>query len=163
MATARKETIGAMEELCELYGVTTQEELLHAFLKSLRGRSAPQQLRSRRIMRFRVVERIPGTNVATMGQKRYGFLVTLIENRKRWWASDIGHELGHTFFFDITKSPPGDRLHNIVRTKQGKREEHFCNRFTRIWARRYGKELYALLEEYGFSEDGLNRMVRSRR
>lgn len=152
-----------MEELCELYGVTTQEELLQTFLKGLRGKSVPQQLRARRITRFKTVERWIGkATLAKMNQKRYGFLITLIESRAKWWALDIGHELGHTFFYDITKSPPDDRLHNI-RGKRGKREERFCNHFAQIWARRYGKELTALLEEFGFSDDGLNRMVRLRR
>lgn len=44
-------------------------------------------------------------------------------------AHSLGHEIGHTFHHNLTKSPP----QNILQASDGEKAENFCNSFAELW------------------------------
>ena len=97
------------------YGAKTAKGIASRLLRELEGMSVPQQLRARKIIAFRVIEKFillpfefdeDPPVVGRLYPEIGGFLLILKDKPRREWTRTIGHELGHTFFCDLAAPVP---------------------------------------------------------
>ena len=114
--------------LLEKYSAINKEELIQAFLKQLEDKTVTEQLHQRKIKKIVIRKRLTSSR-ALLLPVRGGFIIILSENNKDERSKDIGHELAHTFFYDLDSSIP---------THYGKithEEEELCEAFALRWAK----------------------------
>ncbi len=103
-------------------------------------KSVPEQLRERRILHFDTKPLISagGISIGTDGN----FIVTFCDmNTADENAETLGHEIGHTFHFDISQRPPQDRFDPAtISEKLFDRVEEFCTELSKRWLALNGKE-----------------------
>ena len=101
-------------------------------LETLQGLPLTEQLKRRKILSFSFRELTSGK--AYLVSRLGGFEILLDSRRKMFWSVDLGHEIGHTFFFVLPKG-----LEMPVRSSpryswKKDWEENFCDWFGWQWA-----------------------------
>ena len=106
--------------------------VLEKCMKSLEGLSAHDQLVEREIYLIKLIDPEEMGASATIAPTERGFHIRLRKDRREFWSVDVGHELAHTFYFDID-TPYGGPARVLPRTVTGE-EEEFCDWFGFRWA-----------------------------
>lgn len=109
------------------------------WLANIGGKTIREQLEERRIKRVRIMGILFS---AALGIQDDDFVVILNNLNFGHDALSFGHEIGHTFHFDLTETPPkliipepneiSDRLFNLI--------ENFCTAFSSKWLKIVGRE-----------------------
>lgn len=155
-------------QLAKKYGIDTvkkpysevEQELIDAMMRRLEGRSITRQLQYRKIVCFHVKDQRRNRRVAYLNPMKTGFHITLEKTQKEGWCEDLGHEIAHTFFYNLDARPWPDELFSTPNSPYGKnRLETFCDKFGKRWEEQYRDRFNALLEELGFTQKGLNMLL----
>jgi len=126
------------------YGFSDAESFRDALLSSFSGAPLLSQFQERKIVLFR---RTRISHFALLDVYDDGFHILLNRERSvRQWLVDIGHELIHTFHYDLSTLPPV----NLFRKMFGDPDpalEYFCDSVARRWLLqdRNARALVALL------------------
>lgn len=134
-----------IDDLMERHEVRDQNKLIEKLLEQFQGMSVREQLFSRKIIQV-YPRTITGARIfPTEG----GFLVYLNGDCEEEWPEDLGHELAHTFFYDLEPNPPlwltGCRNDD---------EEEFCEAFALRWATVNRAELEPIIKQFKEKEQG---------
>ena len=141
--------------LLNLHGLHSREELIVKLLKEFKNKPIKEQLRARKILVLRGVnptgyeDWFPSACILQVNDHlevciQEGLLRDIDTERlpdnvlnprrnkltEELVISALGHELAHSFFYDITKSPPERYLKHICHDPF---EESFCLDFERAW------------------------------
>lgn len=156
-----------VDELIQLHGLHSKGKLIDFLVSSLGGKSIRDQLLSRKIYVVRkyipdwehasdtAVMDIVGDHFEVGVHRKFFTLPEEIREKGSNWerplnAADksvrgIGHEIAHTFFFDIDKKPPV----LLFPGQSEKGVEVFCHIFSDSWADRI-REVKKYDEVVGF-------------
>lgn len=105
------------------------------WLSSVKGKRLLEQLRDRRVTSTRIIPLLG--NGGLDFDENGNFRIELCDmNTPQENASSLGHELGHTFHFDLTQTPPLDTLAG----NHTEDIEYFCDAFADAWLAQNGRE-----------------------
>lgn len=131
-----------------VYEESGPDSLLNRFLASFENQTALNSLRNRRIA---LIKRANLTNNQALIIPREDGFAILLKNggSLREWMISVGHELCHTFEYDL--NIPAPRLLDGRRKMFDNDAEDFCTRFADEWLKRESREseLKQLLEPLG--------------
>lgn len=128
-----------------------------------RKKSLQQQLKERRVSRFETLKMISTAGLGYTENGDFRIIFNQGHGRVRDFHEDaftIGHELGHTFHFDLTQTPPVKTINEqspeffYAYDEDGPNGfliEDFCDAFARQWLLRNGPQLIARACENQFS------------
>jgi hypothetical protein len=119
--------------LAELFPALPFAAEADRFLASCSEKSLAEQLHERRITK---IEKKPMLSTAGLTYGPDQNLTVWINEyaRQEWYSESLGHELGHTFHFDLSTTPPtpfftwrdcSEEMYETV--------EHFCDYFAEYW------------------------------
>lgn len=134
------------DTLCFLFPTLLFARDADLFLASCRNLAISQQLATRNIRRVELASLFSSGGI---GVDREGnFFVQFNDlGTADEWAETLGHEIGHTFHFDISRKPLVDMC-EICRNDKNQMVrfesiEDFCNEFLRRWLEINSKEKVA--------------------
>lgn len=104
------------------------------FLSQIRQMSLLEQLKARRIGAVEIIPKLFSASLRLLEDGR--FLIALNDvNTLEEYAEGIGHELGHTFHYDLSKTPPALRVPSSdeISDELFWLIEKFCDVFSERW------------------------------
>jgi len=133
--------------LCSMFPELAFAKEADAFLSACPDMAVPEQLRARKINRIELKSLLSSGGLR-INPGKDSFSVQLNDlGKTNEWAETLGHEIGHTFHFDISVRPLLDLCAGCRKDKDkiGKFEmiENFCNEFSRRWSEINVKEKVA--------------------
>jgi len=128
----------------DLYGVSSSHELAELFLDSLLGKSLLEQLKARRIIQLAIKPFLFGGGICTIENLGFSMILNwpFQPQGNEYYATNFGHELFHTFQFNLDNMKPmwGES-----------REELYKRMVNRIRkSKRYYRELENCAETFAF-------------
>ena len=116
-------------------------------LEQLAGKTIRNQLKQQRISQIKIFDEETGTKARLIPTRENSLCILLRAERCVHWPIDIGHELGHTFFYEEDETGVLSRI-NRRSSKEYDEEEALCEWFGFIWANRYYEEAMLLIASF---------------
>lgn len=139
----------AIDMLQDQYLASNRNELIQKLLDRFRNKSIREQLNQQRIKQV-LIRPLKG-DVAWLIPLMGGFKIFLAERREGMeWLEDIGHELAHTFFFNLSQDFP-----RKITGHDDPEEESFCDDFAIRWVELNKSKFKPILEKWRREKGGV--------